>query len=118
MGLAQALRRSPAPSLPSLAEIVEGFHRHELIIRASAIAFRVLFALIPFALFLLGLAGLLSLDRLWTQDLAPNIASRVSPQVYEILDSTVRKVLGGRQLFWVTAGFGLALWEASAAVRA
>ena len=122
MGLAASLahvaRRPPAPQLPALAEIAEGFHRHELFVRASAIAFRLLFTLIPFALFILALAGALSLDSLWTQDLAPNIAPKVSPQVYDILDSTVRKVLGGRQLFWVTAGFALTLWEASAAVRA
>ena len=116
--LAHAARRAPAPQLPALAEIAEGFHRHELMVRASAIAFRLLFALIPFMLFLLALAGALSLDSLWTHDLAPAIAPKVSPQVYDILDSTVRKVLGGRQLFWVTAGFGLALWEASAGVRA
>jgi len=116
--LAQAARRPPAPRLPALAEIAEGFHRHELLVRASGIAFRLLFTLIPFVLFVLALAGALSLDSLWTQDLAPNIAPKVSPQVYDILDSTVRKVLGGRQLFWVTAGFALTLWEASAAVRA
>src|SRR5206468_12378471 len=114
--LAQVARRAPAPQLPAPAEIAEAFHRHELFVRASAIAFRVLFTLIPFALFLLALAGALSLDSLWTKDLAPSIAPRVSPQVYDILDSTVRKVLGGRQLFWITAGFALALWAASAAV--
>ena len=117
MGLAASLahvaRRPPAPQLPALAEIAEGFHRHELFVRASAIAFRLLFTLIPFALFILALAGALSLDSLWTQDLAPNIAPKVSPQVYDILDSTVRKVLGGRQLFWVTAGFALTLWGAA-----
>ncbi|HEY3019530.1 MAG TPA: YihY/virulence factor BrkB family protein, partial [Solirubrobacteraceae bacterium] len=116
--LARAVRRPPAPQLPAPAEIAEAFHRHELFVRASAIAFRLLFTLIPFTLFLLALAGALSLDSLWTRDLAPNIAPKVSPQVYDILDSTVRKVLGSRQLFWVTAGLALALWEASAAVRA
>src|SRR5439155_24518951 len=100
--LAHAARRAPAPQVPALAEIVEGFRRHELLIRASGIAFRALFTLIPFTLFVLALAGALSLDSLWTKDLAPNIAPKVSPQVYDILDSTVRNVLGGRQLFWVT----------------
>src|SRR5881296_978618 len=111
--LAHAARRAPAPQLPALAEIVEGFHRHELLIRASGIAFRVLFTLIPFRLCVLALAGALSLDSLWTKDLAPDIEPKVSPQVYDIRDSTVRKVLGGRQLFWLTAGFALTLWEAS-----
>src|SRR2546423_4380900 len=117
MGIAAVVRR-PAGPLPAPAAIADGFGRHELLVRASAIAFRVLFALVPFALFLIAAAGALSLDSLWTNDLAPNIAPHVSDSVFQILDSTVQNVLAGRQLFWVTAGFALALWEASAAVRA
>src|SRR4051794_6319607 len=87
-------------------------------VRASAIAFRALAAAIPFALFVLALAGLLSLESLWTEHLAPEIGPQVSPSAYEILDSTARAVLGGRQGFWVTVGFALAAWELSAAVGA
>src|SRR4051812_22759474 len=122
MGIAPSLaglaRRSPSRSLPTAAEIADGFRRDELLVRASAVAFRVLFALIPFAMFVLALAGLLSLDSLWTDDIAPGLAPHVSDSVFQIIDSTVQRALTSRQLFWVTAGFGLMLWEASAAVRA
>src|SRR2546423_5319724 len=118
MGITAVVRRSPARPLPAPADIADGFGRHELMVRASAIAFRVLAALVPFTLFVLALTGALSLDSLWTNDLAPNLAKHVSDSVFQIVDSTVQKVLTGRQLFWVTAGFALALWEASAAVRA
>src|SRR5438067_4497979 len=117
MSISAVVRRAPARPLPAPAAIADGFSRHELFMRASAIGFRVLFALVPFSLFVLALAGALSLQSLWTKDLAPNLARNVSPQVFQILDSTVRKVLTGRQLFWVTGGFALALWEASGAVR-
>ena len=46
MGIAPALegitRRRPARQLPAVAEIADGFRRHEVLVRASAIAFRTL----------------------------------------------------------------------------
>src|SRR4051812_16014848 len=114
-----ALARSPLSGpLPSPARLIDAFRRNELTIRASAISFRALYALIPFALFVLALAGTLSLDSLWTSHLAPEIAPRVSPAVFQILDSTISNVLSSRQLFWVTIGFLLMLWGTSSAVRA
>src|SRR4051812_40875658 len=118
MSLAAVVRRTPAPPLPAPADVADGFGRHELMVHASAIAFRVLAALVPFTLFVLAAAGALSLGSLWTNDLAPNIAPHVSDSVFQVIDSTVQNVLAARQLFWVTVGFALALWEASAAVRA
>jgi len=118
MGIAAVVRRTPTQPLPAPADVIDGFRRHELLVRASAIAFRVLFALVPFTLFLLALAAALSLQSLWTDDIAPNIAPHVSDSVFAVLDSTVQRAFSGRQVFWVTAGFALALWEASAAVRA
>jgi membrane protein len=115
----EAIRRRPSDGpLPSLGEVVDGFQRSELAIRASSVSFRLLYALIPFALFVLALAGLLSLSSLWTAHLAPDIAPKVSPPVYDILNTTVRKVLSSSQVFWVTIGALLVLWETSAAVRA
>jgi membrane protein len=122
MGSAPALEgifhRPLAGLLPSPAQIVDGFRRSELAIRASSISFRAFYALIPFTLFVLALAGLLSLDTLWTDHLAPEIAPKVSPAVFQILDSTVTAVLSSKQLFWVTIGALLVLWETSSAVRA
>src|SRR4051794_33625620 len=122
MGIAPSLdavaRHSPARALPPPAKVVEAFDEHELFGRASAVAFRVLLTLIPFAMFVLALAGALSLGSLWSDDLAPNLAPHVSAPVFQIIDSTVQKALAGRELYWVTIGFGLVLWESSAAVRA
>jgi len=112
-----ALRRPLADPLPSLGEIADGFRRHELITRASAIAFRVLYALVPFALFVLAAAGLLRLEALWTKDVAPDLAPHVSSPVFAVLDQVALNALTGQRIFWVTAGFALALWEVSSAVR-
>jgi membrane protein len=112
-----ALRRPLADPLPSVAEVADGFRRHELITRASAIAFRILYAAVPFALFILALAGLLRLESLWTKDLAPDIAPHVSAPVFAVLDQVAVNALSGQRVFWVTAGLALALWEVSSAVR-
>jgi membrane protein len=99
-------------------EVVDGFERNDLLTYASAIAFQVLTAIVPFLLFLLGLLGFLDLSEVWADDLAPDVKPRVSEATFELLDDTVRAVLEERQLFWLTGGFLLALWQISGGVRA
>jgi membrane protein len=99
-------------------EVVEGFDRNDLLTYASAIAFQILTAIVPFLLFLLGLLGFFDLGGVWADDLAPEVEPRVSPPVFDLLNDTVNQVLDERQLFWVTGGFALALWQVSGAVRA
>src|SRR3954467_8687521 len=111
------LPRPLAAPLPPIAEVADGFRRHELITRASAIAFRTLYATIPFAMFVLAAAGLLRLESLWTTDLAPDIAPHVSAPVFAVLDDVALNALTGQRAFWVTAGLALAIWEGSSAVR-
>jgi membrane protein len=97
--------------------VVEGFRRHRLNVYAAAIAFRVLVAVIPFSLFALGLVGLLDLSELWVRHVGPWVQERTSIPLFTLLDDTVNQVLTHRQVFWVTAGLALTLWEISAAVR-
>jgi membrane protein len=98
--------------------VVEGFREHRLNVYAAAIAYRVLVAVIPFCLFTLALIGLLDLGDLWIRHVGPWVQERVSIPLFNLLDDTVNQVLAHRQLFWVTAGLALTLWEVSAAVRA
>jgi membrane protein len=99
-------------------ELLAGFERNDLLTYASAIAFQVLTAIVPFLLFLLGLLGFLDLADVWADDLAPDVEPRVSEATFELIDDTVRRVLADRQLFWLTGGFLLALWQISGGVRA
>jgi membrane protein len=98
--------------------LLDGFERNDLLTYASAIAFQVLTAIVPFLLFLLGLLGYLELTEVWADDLAPDVKARVSDATFELLDDTVRQVLEERQLFWLSGGFLLALWQISGGVRA
>src|SRR5262249_45773795 len=107
------------PVVRDVAEQVrDGFDRNDLLTCASAISFRLFFALIPLALFGLGLLGGSGLQGVWTDDLAPELRRAASPAAFQVVDDTVRNVLAHRQVFWITAGAVVATWEVSGAVRA
>src|SRR3954469_3342644 len=99
-------------------EILRLFKENDLLTYASAISFQVVFALVPIALLALGLLGTFGASGVWTHDLAPAVKDGVSKPVYRVIDDTVRKILVERQLFWVTLGAAIAVWEVSGAMRA
>ncbi len=99
-------------------ETLRRYARVDLLTYGSAIAFQVLFALIPLGLFGLGLLGFLGLQDAYSQDLADELRKSTSPDVFRVIDATVRKVLGAKQVFWVTIGAVVAVWEMSGAMRA
>ena len=101
-----------------LNRVVDGYSRHDILTYASAISFQVFFALIPLTLFALGLLGFLSLQEVWTSDLAPEAKKSLSGPAYEVVNTTVTKVLDSKQVFWVTFGAAIAIWEVSGAMRA
>jgi len=98
--------------------LVRAFDEHDLLTYATAIAFNAIFAVIPLALFGLGLLGVLGAESVWTQHLAPDLRRQVSPDFFHVIDSSVRNVFRARQGFWATAGAVLAVWEVSGAMRA
>jgi uncharacterized BrkB/YihY/UPF0761 family membrane protein len=53
-------------------DVVRSFQRNGLANFASAMAFRVILALVPFLLFLLALTGFLDLEEIWRSDVAPS----------------------------------------------
>jgi membrane protein len=99
-------------------EVVAGYRRNDLLTFASAIAFHALFAAIPLVLFGLGLLGGFGLDDQWTTKWSQTVRESMSPAAFQVVDDTVRRVLGQQQLFWVTAGAALAIWRLSAGMRA
>jgi membrane protein len=99
-------------------DLVEGFDRHGLLTYASAMSFQVLFAVIPFACFVLALLGFLGQEDLWTEHLAPQVRGHVSAAAFTVIDGTVRNVFEQKRGFWLTGGLLIALWEISACVRA
>ncbi len=99
-------------------EVTGAFAERDLLTFSSAIAFQVLYAIIPLMLFGLGLLGGLGLDEQWTQEWAPAARDAMSPPAFQVVDDTITKVLGAQQTFWILGGAALALWKMSATMRA
>lgn len=97
---------------------VRGFLDHDLLTFASAIAFQVLTALIPLAMFGLAMLGILHLESAWNDHLAPQVHAHVSRPVFAAIDDVARTGMHSRRIFWLTAGLLLAVWEMSGAMRA
>src|SRR5215208_4221637 len=98
-------------------DVLRAFRENDLANFASAIAFRIVLALVPFLLFLLALLGFVDLEEVWRTDVAPELKKNASDVAFKLIDDTVRQVLDQRQLWWLTAGLALTLWELSAATR-
>jgi membrane protein len=98
--------------------LLDGFKQHDLLTYSSAISFQILTAVVPFVMTMLALAGLLNMDGVWRDHVAPEIRADVSADVFSVVSSAVNKALSDKQLLWATVGGVLALWQVSGAVRA
>jgi membrane protein len=113
--MSDARALSPRAAIKAVAL---GFKENDLLTYASAISFQVFFALVPLALLALGLLGTFGLSGWWSTDAAHTVKDNVSGPVYHVINDTVHKILSQRQLFWVTLGAAIAVWEVSGAMRA
>jgi membrane protein len=98
-------------------DVVRSYQRNGLASVASAIAFRVVLSLVPFLLFLLALIGFLDLEEIWRHDVAPELKKSASDAAYQLVNDSAEQVLRKKEVWWLTAGLLLTLWELSAATR-
>ena len=101
-----------------MRETISCFEEHDLLTSASAVSFQIFTALVPFLLFAFALLGFLSLGDVWSAHVADHVRPNVSHAMFQVIDTTVTKVLASGQAFWMTAGLLLAVWQISGAVRA
>ena len=99
-------------------EISAAMDRHGVLTDATAIAFRMLFALAFLTLTGLAFAGAVHLDSIWRHQLGPNIAHVVSANFYRELNHSVDQVLTTRRWWWLSIGLALTIWQVSSGVRA
>lgn len=111
-------RRLATQTRELVRAVLDGFKQHDLLTYASAISFQILTAIIPFLLFVLGVASLLHLDYVWRDHLEPDIQANVSSAVFAVIENAVENVFASRRVLWATLGGALALWQVSGAVRA
>src|SRR2546430_17195555 len=120
VGLAEQVVRSRGRrDLKQLAgQVAAAMDRHGVLTDATAIAFRMLFALAFLSLTGLAFAGAVHLDGIWRHQIGPNIGRVVSPNFYRELDHSVDQVMTARRWWWLSIGLALTLWQVSSGVRA
>lgn len=99
-----------------LKRTVKGFSDHDLSTYAAALAYRALFSIFPFLLFLMALLGFLNLPAFfdWLREQAALVLPPVAMQQVDPVIDQLQQSQGGL----MSVGIVLALWTASIGVRA
>lgn len=99
-------------------DVAQQFARYDLLTYSSAIAFQVLYAVVPLGL--VGLAGLgvIGEQSVYVHHIAPVLRRDLSSQAFAIADRTALKAMNGGRLWWGTAGLALTVWGIGASLRA
>ena len=99
-----------------LKRTARGFSEHDLSTYAAALAYRALFSVFPFLLFLMALLGFLQLPAFfdWLREQAALVLPPVAMQQVDPVIDQLQRSQGGLMSF----GILLALWTASIGVRA
>jgi membrane protein len=98
--------------------LAEAARKHRLTTHATAIAFRVLVALVPLVLLGIALLGAFGLEDVWTRSIAPELHDRFTTPVFEAIDYSARRIFGSPKVGLILFASLLLLWEAVRAVRA
>ena len=95
---------------------LRGFSKHEMTTYAAALSYQVFFSLFPFLIFLISLLGFLGIPEFfsWLQQQVTNLVPAQAAQQVNTVIGQLQQPQGGLLSF----GIVLALWTASAAVRA
>jgi membrane protein len=97
---------------------VDLFERHDLLTYATAIAFRLLIALIPLTLLSFALLGSFGQERVWENTIGPAVDAKVTAPVYSGIDSTVERIFTTGTAALMAIAVVLSIWDVSGAVRA
>jgi membrane protein len=97
--------------------VADDFTKYDLLTYSSAIAFQVLYAVVPMAM--LGLAGLgiVGAQSVYVDHIAPTLRGALSHDAYGIANRTALKAIGPEKAWWATIGLGVTLWGVGAALR-
>ncbi len=101
-----------------LNNVWKDFGDYDLLTYSSAIAFQILYAVVP--LVLVGLGGLSALGQrsVYTDHIAPTLKRDLSHDGYAIANRTALHVLGPGRVWWISAGLVVTIWGVGAGLRA
>jgi membrane protein len=98
--------------------VAKQFAEYDLLTYSSAIAFQVLYAVLPFAMLGLAVLGVSGQESVWAKHIAPTLRHRLSPQAFKIADRTAQHAMNHDRLAWLTIGLAVALYGVGASLRA
>lgn len=96
----------------------DDFFKFDLLTYSSAIAFQILYAVVPLVLLGLSMLGLLGLQSVYTAHIAPTLRRDLSHDSFAIVDRTALRVMNGKRVWWATLGLAVTLWGVGASLRA
>src|SRR3954454_4483768 len=115
--LPDSTRKSARAQLPAATrELVGCIQDRGLLTWASALSFQLVTAVVPFLLFAFALIGFLHLNNAW-DDITKAIKPHMSQAAFKVVDDTGKKVITQKQIWWVTLGLALAIWQVSGGIR-
>ena len=116
---AARLRAGDARQVFALARpVADAAREHRLTTHATAIAFRVLVALVPLVLLGVALLGALGLEDVWRESIAPELEHRFNEPVYRAIDASAAEIFRSPKGGLIAFSSLLLLWEATRGVRA
>jgi membrane protein len=112
------LRRLSWPRVRGGVEaIADEFAEHDLLTYSSAIAFQVVYAVIPLAFLAVAALGVVGAESLYTNHIAPTLRQTLSKDAFAIANRTALKAMNGKKFWWASAGVIVTLWGSGAALR-
>src|SRR5437763_6397652 len=97
--------------------VLAQFTKYDLLTYSSAIAFQVLYAVVPLAMLGLAAIGLAGEQSLWRNHIAHTLRHRLSSQAFTIANRTAQHAMNHDRLAWLTIGLAVALYGVGAALR-
>lgn len=96
----------------------DDFFKFDLLTYSSAIAFQILYAVLPLVLLGLSGLGLFGLRSVYTDHIAPTLRHDLSPDSFAIANRTALRVMGSKRYWWATLGLMITIWGFGASLRA
>ena len=97
---------------------VQHFTEHDLLTYSSAIAFQVLYAVVPLAMVTLAVLGVVGEQSIYVKHIAPTLRHDLSGDAYAIANRTALRAMDKGRVWWGTAGLALTAWGVGASLRA
>jgi membrane protein len=98
-------------------DIAECFAEHNLLVYASAIAFRALVAIVPLTLLGLALLGVFGLEDVWKDTIAPALQGHLTQPVSHAIGFTVQQIFTSDKAPLIALSLALVVWDMTWAVN-